>query len=202
MIKNLLFDFGGVFLELDKLAPQTELKKYFPKGLPMAIQDVHHQYEKGEINTVDFINIHLQHVEGLDKQEFIQIWNSMLGDLPKHRLRFLEEIKASGKYRIFLLSNTNDLHINWVNENIQHFERFKSCFDQIYLSHKIGYRKPNADIFDFVIRQNHIKPQETLFVDDTKEHTETAHKLGFEVWHLNEKKQDVIELFEAKQSIL
>ena len=73
---------------------------------------------------------------------------------------------------------------------------------KFYLSHKIGYRKPNADIFDFVIHQNHIKPQETLFVDDTKEHTETADKLGFEVWHLNEKKQDVTELFEAKQSIL
>ena len=202
MIKNLLFDFGGVFLELDKTATQNELKKYFPDGIPVTVQELHHQYEKGEINTKDFISFHLERVQGLQRQDFIRIWNSMLGQLPEYRLDFLEDLKNTGKYQILLLSNTNELHINWVKENITSFDRFKSCFDQFYLSYEIGYRKPNADIFEFVLKNSQIKPEETLFIDDTLEHIQTAKKLGFNVWHLNEHQQDITELFEINHSIL
>lgn len=202
MIKNLLFDFGGVFLNLDKTATQNKLKKYFPDGIPIDIQELHHQYEKGEINTKKFIDFHLDRVQGHERHDFIEIWNSMLGDLPEHRLQFLKELKSLEKYRIFLLSNTNDLHVNWVNKNISEFDEFLSCFEQFYLSFQIGYRKPNADIFEFVIHQNHIKPEETLFIDDTKEHTQTAKQLGFEIWHLDEKKQDVTDLYDVKKSVL
>ena len=202
MIKNLLFDFGGVFLNLDKQATQSELNRYFPKGLPVVIQQLHHQYEKGEISSEKFINTHLDYTKDLKQQDFIHIWNSILGRLPEHRLKFLEELKASGKFRLFLLSNTNELHINWVKGNNENFNRFQSCFEQFYLSHEIGYRKPSTEIFEFVISQNHIKPGETLFIDDTIDHIQTAKKLGFQVWHLKEKEQDVTDLFEVKRSIL
>ena len=202
MIQNLLFDFGGVFLELDKQATQNHLKNYFPKGIPADIQTLHLEYEKGAISTDDFIHDHLKRVSGLNQSGFIQIWNSMLGELPEHRIEFLESLKNTGKYQILLLSNTNELHINWVKENITSFDRFKSCFDQFYLSYEIGYRKPNADIFEFVLKNSQIKPEETLFIDDTLEHIQTAKKLGFNVWHLNEHQQDITELFEINHSIL
>ena len=202
MIQNLLFDFGGVFLELDKQATQNHLKNYFPKGIPADIQTLHLEYEKGAISTDDFIHDHLKLFSGLNQSGFIQIWNSMLGELPEHRIEFLESLKNTGKYQILLLSNTNELHINWVKENITSFDRFKSCFDQFYLSYEIGYRKPNADIFEFVLKNSQIKPEETLFIDDTLEHIQTAKKLGFNVWHLNENQHDITELFEINHSIL
>jgi len=202
MIKNLLFDFGGVFLELDKQATHNHLKNYFSESIPTDIQNLHHKYEKGEINTDNFIHEHLKRVQELNKQKFIQIWNAMLGPLPIHRLEFLEALKRSGKYQILLLSNTNELHIDWVKENVPSFNRFQSCFDKFYLSYEIGFRKPNADIFEFVLKENKIKADETLFVDDTIDHIKTAKKLGFKTWHLNEKQQDITELFDLNNVVL
>lgn len=202
MIRTLLFDFGGVFLELDKTATKRHLKNYFPECLPSAIQAVHHQYEKGEISTEAFIKLHLKESGDLTKHEFIKAWNAMLGDLPEHRLRFLKELSRNGKYRLILLSNTNELHIEWVRDNIDTFDEFQACFDKIYLSYEIGRRKPDADIFQFVLNENQLKPEETLFIDDTQEHTLTAKKMGFNVWHLNEQKQDVTDLLSVKKAVL
>ena len=202
MIKTLLFDFGGVFLELDKTATKRHLQTYFPKGLPSAIQALHHQYEKGEISTDAFIQRHLKESNALTKQAFINAWNAMLGDLPEHRLRFLKELSVNGKYRLILLSNTNELHIEWVRANIATFDEFRACFDKFYLSYEIGRRKPDADIFQLVLNENGSKPEETLFIDDTREHTLTAEKMGFNIWHLDEQKQDVSDLFSVKKDLL
>ena len=202
MIKTLLFDFGGVFLELDKAATKKHLQTYFPKGLPTAIQALHHQYEKGEISTDAFIQRHLKESQALTEHKFINAWNAMLGDLPEHRMHFLKELSANGKYKLILLSNTNELHIEWVRANLASFDEFRACFDKFYLSYAIGRRKPDADIFQFVVNENGSKPEETLFIDDTMEHTLTAEKMGFNIWHLNEQKQDVTDLFSIKNDIL
>jgi putative hydrolase of the HAD superfamily len=202
MIKTILFDFGAVFLELDKTATNRHLKKYFPQGLPSTIQAVHHQYEKGEISTDDFIAAHLNKSSTLTKETFIKAWNAMLGNLPEHRLRFLKQLKSAGQYQLLLLSNTNELHINWVKSNIPKFKEFRHCFQQFYLSYEIGYRKPDASIFEYVLKENQLKAEEVLFIDDTKEHTVTAEKLGFKIWHLDEKHQDVSNVLSVKKAIL
>ena len=114
------------------------------------------------------------------------------------RLEFLKQLKAQNQYRLFLLSNTNDLHINWVKTNIDCFKTFKSCFEAFYLSHEIHLRKPDASIFEFVLDKHNLRPDETLFIDDTKEHIESAKCLDLQTWHLNPKTDDVTQLFEQK----
>jgi putative hydrolase of the HAD superfamily len=74
------------------------------------------------------------------------------------------------------------------------YHRFKNSFEHFYLSHEIQLRKPNADIYKFVLQENQLKPAETLFIDDTFENTEAASKLGIKTWHLRVGQEDIIEL--------
>ena len=110
----------------------------------------------------------------------------------------MKKLAASGKYRLFLLSNTNDLHIESVKNSvgIPFFTEFKNCFEQFYLSHEINLRKPDTEIYEFVLKSNQLSPDETLFVDDLKENTVGASLLGIQVWNLNPTKECVTELFD------
>ena len=77
---------------------------------------------------------------------------------------------------------------------IENYERFKACFEQFYLSHEIKLRKPNTDIYEFVLQKNKLNPKETLFIDDTEENTEGAKKLGIKCWHLQVGLDDITDL--------
>lgn len=94
-----------------------------------------------------------------------------------------------------LLSNTNEIHINWVKNNISYYERFKSCFKKFYLSHEIGLRKPDPEVFEFVLNDNKLHAEYLLFIDDTQMHTDAAQKMGIQVWNLDPKTEDVTQLF-------
>ncbi|HCY98202.1 MAG TPA: haloacid dehalogenase, partial [Polaribacter sp.] len=124
-------------------------------------------------------------------------WNAILLDFPEKRLKFIQELAKNKKYRLFLLSNTNDLHISWIQNDwgIELYTAFKNCFEQFYLSHELRLRKPNKDIYNFVLEANHLIAEETLFIDDTKENTIAAKSLGIQVWHLIPGNEDVVELF-------
>ena len=74
-------------------------------------------------------------------------------------------------------------------------------FEQFYLSHEIGFRKPNTNIYEFVLQENKLNASETLFIDDTKENTDAAKLLGFKVWNNNPYKQDVVNLFSIKKDL-
>ena len=87
------------------------------------------------------------------------------------------------------------MHIDFIKDNVSFYEDFKNCFDQFYLSQEIHLRKPNKDIFDFVLENNNLKPEQCFFVDDTKENTDTAKSLGINVWNIDETNEDVINLF-------
>ena len=99
------------------------------------------------------------------------------------------------------MSNTNALHISWVKAQVSFYEDFKSCFNEFYLSHEIGLRKPNANIYEFVLQENNIIASESLFIDDTKENTDAASKLGIHTWNINEKTEDITNLFETKKHL-
>lgn len=83
----------------------------------------------------------------------------------------------------------------------QLYNQFKSSFEQFYLSHEIHFRKPDAEIYEFVLQQNNLVAEETLFVDDLKENTDSAQQLGIHVWNLDPSKDEVSELF-TKNTIL
>lgn len=197
-IKNIIFDFGDVFINLDKSATKKHLKHHNIQSLDDKTLSKNNDYERGLLTTEEFISYYTNKYQQLSEEDFVKAWNSMLLDLPDYRLDFLKKIKASQKYKMFLLSNTNDLHINWVKDNIKIFDEFKSCFDAFYLSHEINLRKPDVDIFEFVLNQNELNVQDTLFIDDTKEHIETAEHLNLNTWHLEAGNDDVIHLFEQK----
>lgn len=193
MLKNIIFDFGDVFINLDKSAPSGALNQYNVKELPEKFHENCRLYEMGEISTEYFIH---QATTGFNvsKGEFVNAWNAILKDFPMHRLEFLKKI--SKEYRCFLLSNTNELHINWIKNDWGEglFGEFENCFEQFYLSQELGMRKPNLDIYEYVMSENNLLPEETLFIDDTSENTDSAAKLGILVWNINPKTEDISEL--------
>lgn len=196
MIKNLIFDFGDIFINLDKPATAKELSKYGFNGLTPALESFLQKYEKGLINTDEFLKKGTEFFPKASLKDFKDAWNSVLLDFPEYRLNFIQNLAQENKYDLFLLSNTNALHIEHIVETMgqEKFDGFRSCFKKFYLSHEINLRKPDAEIYQFVIDENILEPTECLFIDDTKENTESAVKLGIQTWHLQVGKEDIIHL--------
>ena len=199
MIKNIVFDFGDIFINLDKKRFARELQQLGISQESEEMLPVLYQYEKGLISTEKFIAFFEEKLE-IPSEKLVKAWNSILLDFPNERLRFIQELAESKKYRLFLLSNTNDLHISWIKNNwgLELYNAFKICFEQFYLSHEINLRKPNYTIYEFVLKTNNLTAEETFFIDDTKENTVAAKMLGISVWNLKPGKEDVIELFTKK----
>ena len=202
-IDAIIFDLGGVILNIDYQLPIkafqklgiTDFASHFSQASQSGLLD---DYETGAISSEDFIQELRRYVkpETTDKQ-IIDAWNSILLDLPEERLFILE--KAAENHRIFLLSNTNDIHIQEFNSylldehNLPSLEPF---FEQLYLSYEVGLRKPDKRIFEYVLQDAGLEPSSTLFIDDSIQHIQAASELGI-VTHLL-KGQDLVELLDNK----
>ena len=195
MIKNIVFDFGDIFINLDKKLFAEELQKIHISQESEEMLPILQQYEMGLVSTDKFLTFFEERLS-VSQDKLKRAWNSILLDFPKERLRFIQNLSESKKYRLFLLSNTNDLHISWIQQNwgMEQYNAFKICFEQFYLSHEINLRKPNNNIYEFVLTTNDLAPKETLFIDDTKENTDAAKALGIHIWNLKPGKEDVLEL--------
>lgn len=201
MIKNIIFDFGDIFIDLDKPATLREFQKLNALITAEEIDKLNKIYEVGGMETPEFINACKKIAPNHSNESIVSAWNSILKEFPTHRFEFFKEIVASKKFRLFLLSNTNDLHIIEIARKTPHFEDFKAGYEKFYLSHEIEMRKPNTEIFEFVLNENNLKAEETLFVDDTKENTDAAESLGIHTWHLIPGKDEVVELFTKKANL-
>lgn len=199
MIKNIIFDFGDIFINLDKKATFNELEKLGITEISDEMMAVAHQYERGLISTDEFIEFFNKKFK-VAKEDLVFAWNSILLDFPLRRLTFLKELAKSKKYRLFLLSNTNNLHISSVKNSLgtEFYNEFKNCFEQFYLSHEIHFKKPDVAIYEFVLNENNLIAEETLFVDDLKENTDSANTLGIKTWNLIPGQEDITELFTIK----
>lgn len=195
MIKNIIFDFGDIFINLDKQAPLIEMSKFGLTQMTPELDTIFKNYEMGLMKSVDFINVLQSIFSDASREQIITAWNSIILDFPEERLTFIEQLKKENKYRLFLLSNTNDLHIEKVkiSMGLERFKRFKNCFEQFYLSQEMKMRKPNSNIYEFVLLENKLIANETLFIDDTKENTVSASELGILCWNLLVGKEDVIQ---------
>ena len=202
MIKNIIFDFGDIFINLDK-------KRFAKELLDLGISQeaevnlpILNEYEMGLISTEEFVAV-FEAKFNVSKEKLVKAWNSILLDFPKNRLKFIQELAESKKYRLFLLSNTNDLHISWIQNNVgsEFYNSFKICFEQFYLTHEIHLRKPNVNIYEFVLNGNNLIAEETLFIDDTKENTVSANTLGIHTWNLIPGEEEVTELFTKKENL-
>ena len=202
MIKNIIFDFGDIFIDLDKQAVLNALKnnnimEFLPKYLAL-----NNDFEVGKIDSDEFLFGLKADFQHLSNAQIAEIWNSMLLDFPAYRLDYIEDLARSKKYRLFLLSNTNALHIPHVAKimGTERYTRFRNCFERFYLSHEIRLRKPDREVYQFVLDQNKLSAPETLFIDDTRENTEAAAALGIHTWNLQVGKEDVIQLREKLKS--
>ncbi|AXO78840.1 HAD family phosphatase [Olleya aquimaris] len=202
MIKTIIFDFGDVFINLDKEgAMKNALELFEINELSEELVAINALYEQGLMETTEFLDFYLNNFPKLSKKELIDAWNYIICDFPSKRLEFIQQLAKDKNYKLILLSNTNELHIDCIKKHIPFYEDFKACFDKFYLSHQIMLRKPNTDIFNFVLNENKLKPEECLFIDDTKENTVTASKLGINVWNNDPKTEDILDLFTIKKEL-
>jgi epoxide hydrolase-like predicted phosphatase len=189
--KNLIFDLGGVIIDLN--AERT--KEAFATLSQKSVREIHLlienspvflQYEKGILNDWEFRTSvrNLLHIKASDL-EIDTAWNAMLGDIPLSRIRLLESLRED--YRLFLLSNTNNIHLVCFNEIVKAACGSLSLdpyFDRTYYSHRLKMRKPDTEIYALVLGENKLLAQETLFLDDNASNLEGAAQLGIQTFHV------------------
>ena len=190
-IKNIIFDLGGVIINLDinKTILEFNRLSYMPFEAiyTQAEQsDIFNKFDKGIISPEEFfyeIRKYLRY-EG-NEIELHKAWNAMLLDVPEKRLNAL--VKTKQNYNTFLLSNTCEPHINAFEHDLylKHgVKNFNDYFDEVYYSCRIGMRKPDAEIFEFVLEKNNLNPKETVFIDDSVQHVKGAGTCGINAFLL------------------
>jgi FMN phosphatase YigB (HAD superfamily) len=195
MINSIIFDFGDVFINLDKQATVNGLKKLGLTEWNEDINNLNIQFETGKITRDDFLQGIQKQIPKASTLEIMESWNAILLDFPLYRLEFLQML--SKKYRLFLLSNTDAIHIETFEQKsgTTFYSDFYQCFEQVYFSFEVEMRKPNIEIFNYVLNKHELQAKRTLFVDDKKENTDAAAELGFQVWNLQVGQEDVVDLF-------
>jgi putative hydrolase of the HAD superfamily len=191
--KNILFDLGGVILDINV---QATLQGFYELGFPATLMeypnsmktDVFFRYQTGKLNTVQFRN-EIRKMAGIDMtdQAFDNAWNATLVRIPRERTELLK--KLSGHYDLFLLSNTSELHVKVFEKMYLDTagESMHRVFKKIYYSHEIGWHKPDFEAWEYVIRDAGINPEETLFLDDDIHNIKASQELGFQAIHIHER---------------
>lgn len=198
MINAIIFDFGDVFVNLDKQASEDAFKQLGLTGVSDDLIELNNLYETGDITEEEFLSGFLKHIPQADLLEIRKAWNLLIGDFPLYRLEFLQML--CGRYRLFLLTNTDATHIDHFEHKVgMTFARsFYQCFEKVYYSYEAKCRKPDPAIFEMLIRKHDLDPQRTLFIDDRKDNTDAAAALGIQVWNLKPGEEDVVHLFDKK----
>ncbi len=185
-VKNIIFDYGNVIFELD-------FEKLKIEFADLGIKDTASIFaHTGQSRLFDHFDMglidgrgfregvrNLSGIKNLTDEAINKAWNSLLIGVPKGNHELLLGLKT--KYRTFLLSNNNEIHYSSILKHLKEDYEIASnsiFFEKDYYSHLIGMRKPNRDIFEWVIDEQGLVPEETLFIDDSPQHLETASELG------------------------
>ncbi|MGE5382092.1 MAG: HAD-IA family hydrolase, partial [Omnitrophica WOR_2 bacterium] len=193
------FDFGRVLLNIDPRLTQIGLAElgYRPDDESKGAKDdaIVTNLESGKIRPDEFISSVLSVVtETATSNDIIRVWNAMLLDFPEKHVKTLLKLKQN--YRIFLLSNSNQIHYDFYIRSFRETYGFElsSLFEKMWFSFQLGMIKPNVEIFEYILRDANILASETLFVDDTLMHIESARKTGIRGFHLDAD-NDISDLF-------
>jgi len=198
LIKHIIFDFGGVLLDLDYEASWSALKTCLnldDLGTP-EVQRILLHYEVGKISETVFVEKLQRLAQGSPThQEIIDAWNAMLGPLPSQRLDMLKSLAKD--YQIHLLSNANETHIRhvyaYLMETYDISDFGAEYFDRTYFSHLIHMRKPDHEIYQKVIDDIGAPPEVMIFIDDLIENVEGARACGMYGQH-HDRTKDVSSL--------
>lgn len=189
-IHNIIFDLGGVILNIN---PQLTVdafrnlgwRDFYEENNKTNGKELFYSLENGNSSPEVFRN-NVRKMTDLQRndREIDEAWTAMILDIPADRIRYLEELKKS--YRLFLLSNTNEIHrIKFHREFEADFGySFYDLFERNFYSHEMGMRKPNPRIYIQALTEAGLEPEETLFIDDMEENTEAAKTIGMKVLHI------------------
>ena len=193
-IKSIIFDLGGVLLNISY---QNTIDKFEKLGVDNSSNFYSKKYQKnifnlletGKISKNQFVKAINKSCKSVTTEQIIYAWNSMLLDLPKNRTTLLKNLKE--KYQLFLLSNTNSIHIKEFKSRLgeKKYSKFYNLFDKVYYSHEIGFRKPDSEVFCLVLNENNLKEKEVLFIDDSPQHIIGAKELGLHTYHLKDNEE-------------
>lgn len=192
-IKNIIFDLGKVLLNLDF---DASIKAFHELGLGEDVLNrqqsyadpVFYELETGKISPERFRDRIRQLVDtpGLSDQQIDAAWSAMILDIPSNRVEVLKELKK--KYKLYIFSNTNQIHIEglWEKFKMEYDFEFSSLFEKDYYSHQIHERKPDIQSYEKVISLARINPEETLFIDDLEKNIIAAQKAGLKTFWLKD----------------
>jgi len=187
-IRNLIFDLGNVILNIDTKLSEKAFAQYgmtnFSELYTLAAQnELFDRLEVGSITEKEFYDEFRRITEcELPDNTLEECWDALIMDFPTARINMLKRLKAEGKYRTFILSNTNIIHYRFYTallKRVHGVDGLESLVEHAYFSHEIGLKKPNRDIFDHVVANSHIKPNESIFIDDNEANIKAANALGF-----------------------
>ena len=200
-IRNIIFDLGGVLLNIDynlcveafRKLGLNDFESLYSKAKQSTLFD---DFEKGSLSAADFRDTMRKFLKpGITDEQIDRAWNAMLLDFPEERGDLLLRLKND--HRLFLLSNTNEIHIKEVSAILKRsfgVPDLSRVFEKEYFSHRVKLRKPHREIFKFVLNENNLEADETLFIDDSRQHIEGAMQTGLHVFHLV-KGKNILEVF-------
>lgn len=185
-LTTLIFDFGGVLINLDLPLCINKLKEIGATGVEKYLSnfgqsDFFLQWEKGEIGLREFReNIRAISSGQPSDDEIDAAWMAFLQDIPAEKIELLKQLRS--RYRILMLSNTNPLHIEQSARTAfeAHGTTMNELFDKCYLSYEIGLTKPGREIFEYLLNDAGVEPGECLFLDDGQKNIDTARAMGFQ----------------------
>jgi putative hydrolase of the HAD superfamily len=191
-VKNLIFDLGGVILDLSvdhtlqAFADAARMDKHEVIEI-FRSEPGFELYEKGAIDDAGFRDM-VRRVYGstLTDPVIDHCWNAMLRGLPLNKLELLLSLKQ--RYNVFLLSNTNGIHLQYIHDemlsNIPLYQNLDAYFHKAYYSHRLRMRKPDAEIFEHVLKDNGLRAEQTLFLDDNLQNIQGANAVGIKTLHV------------------
>ena len=190
-IKNIIFDLGGVILDIDENVVYLELEKM---GIDITelsrskeFIDIMSKFDTGIYTAATFRKKTkaLLGQEKMTDQKFDTIWNAMLFDIPRERIEAIEKVKKH--YKIFLMSNSNVIHYDLYVRDLQlrfGYNEFDELFNKSYFSFAEHLEKPDPRFFELILDHENLLPEETLFIDDTAVNIEAAKSLGIKTYHI------------------
>jgi glucose-1-phosphatase len=185
-VKNIIFDFGNVLFDLDLPQIEKQFRRLYADRYETVLEQLKDKrvfdlYETGGLDTSEFTDALRLAVEpALSTEQVVAAWNAIFIDMPARRFDMLSRLRK--QYSVFLLSNINDLHARWIDGYMlreHHLHDFQiRFFDGVYYSHLIRLRKPTREIYEYVLADAELIPEECAFFDDLEANVEAAKTLG------------------------
>lgn len=204
-IKHIIFDLGGVLLNIDyslteKAFIEAGVTNFAELYSQLQQSELFDKLETGQMGRAEFISeMQKASTVPLTEAKVLESWNALLLNFPLRRLQILQQLRLY--YDLILLSNTNEIHEEVFNNILQRDHGIPNIgvfFDKVYLSHRVGMRKPRVALFERVLDENGFKPEDTLFIDDSPQHIEAAKKVGIRTIYLEKGMTIEDDVFKAK----